>query len=193
MKKENRYNFYKEAKFYEIPDDADGLHPILNFIKFDKGCAIATNGKRLVVAPVNEISNLYEDDIEKLNGHLIDKILFKNLIKQSMIIEISDNRIKCKPLHPMTDIETISFEIPLSSDFKWKFPPYEKIMVPPKIEASEEISFDADNLHAICAGVGKHYPIITPNGLDGSIKVRFQESEIKAFIMSINYKENIFY
>ena len=117
----------------------------------------------------------------------------KIMLKLQKIIEISGDIIKCKPLHPMTDDESIPFEIPQASGFKWKFPPYEKVLNPQKKDPSDEICFNVDNLKAICEGVGRIYPLITPNGLGGSIKVRFQESQINAFIMSVNYKKNIYY
>ena len=200
MKKEQLYNFYKEAKFYEICGDVDEkltvnypMHSVLNFIYFNKGCAIATNTVRMVVAPINEISNLHDEDIQKLNGYLIHKDFFKNLLKRPKIIEITGNKIKCKPMRSESQFyDSVTFEMHKASEFELKFPPYEKIMDPPRKDSSEEISFDVDNLQTICQGVGKHCPIITPNGLDGSIKVRFQESEIKAFIMSINYKKDIY-
>ena len=84
-----RYNFNKYAKM-NLLCPKDGLRPVLACIYFDEGNAIASDGYVMLVTPVSEISNLSDEDIEKLNGKLIDCNDYKDLLKFDVIKVESD-------------------------------------------------------------------------------------------------------
>ena len=187
------YNFSKKAKLDKLCEH-EGFRVPLEYILFDEGNLIASDGYVLIVIPIEIISNLEQSDIEKLNGHLIHYSVFSKLIKMDAIIEISDTYIKA-----YNDIAypiEVSFPIEVNgADEGYKYYDYKKILNnmyhAPK-NTSEEICFDAKMLNDLCAAVCQHNPIITPNGENGAIKVRFKEvpyDRIQAAIMPRLFKD----
>lgn len=94
---DNTYNFSKRAKLY-LCCSRDDLRPAMNNIYFDDGHAIATNGHIMICADLHDISNLNDEDIEKLNGKLLNGASYKELLKYPRIC-ITDNAVEAeKPI-----------------------------------------------------------------------------------------------
>ena len=90
-----RYNFDKKAKLYKVCNLNDDFRPTLGNIFFDNGKAVASNGHTMIVAPINQISNLNDDMIEKLNGKLLNGRSYKKLLEYEFISDIDDEGIIC--------------------------------------------------------------------------------------------------
>jgi len=181
------YNFSKKAKLDKLCEH-EGFRVPLEYVFFDQGNAIASDGCVLIVVPIEIISNLEQSDIEKLNGHLIHYSVFSKLIKMDAIIEITGSYITAcnDTYYPIK----VSFPIKVNGlEDGYEYYDYKKILNnmyhAPK-NTSDEICFNAKMLNDLCAAVDQHNPIITPNGENGAIKVRFKEDpydRIQAAIM----------
>lgn len=89
--KKIRHNFNKGIKLHLACANAnDFLRPVMNCIYFKDGYAIASNGKILIKACLNEICNFSEEEKELLDGKLISAKNFKEIIKHT-IIEIEED------------------------------------------------------------------------------------------------------
>ncbi len=112
---DNKYNFSKRAKLYLCCSD-DCFRPVMNNIYFDEGYAIATDGHILVRARLSEISNLSPEDIEKLNGKLLNAASYKELLKYPDIC-ITDTAIEAK--RPISTYGTMKASFEFTEDSKF--------------------------------------------------------------------------
>ena len=179
----NTYNFLKEIKLQNVCHQ-DLHRETLNYILFEEGNAIATNGYILVICPVSEISNLSGEDIEKLNGHLIHRTSYEKLIKLQTITEISENQIVA--VEKKTGF-VMNFPILKNGENEnsIKFVNYKAVIDNiRKEEVTEEIAINATQLFTLVSSVNKTCPILKPNG-SFAIKVRFADSSIHGMIMPI--------
>ena len=92
VKKLSRYNFDKNIHL-DLVAYHDEFRPVMQCIIFDNKCAVASDGHILIVAPLTEISNLHDDDIDKLEGKRLNYKNFKILTKYAFITDISDEGI----------------------------------------------------------------------------------------------------
>lgn len=91
-KKKNEWlGFYKEFKLHKACAN-DEIRPAMQYVCFKDGYAYATDAHIAVRARLSDISALSDDDIAKLNGHLIHKSQYEQLLKYSSI-EIGDGTI----------------------------------------------------------------------------------------------------
>lgn len=91
-KKKNEWlGFYKEFKLHKACAN-DEIRPAMQYVCFKDGYAYATDAHIAVRADLHAISALSDDDIAKLNGHLIHKSQYEQLLKYSAI-EIGDGTI----------------------------------------------------------------------------------------------------
>ena len=91
-KKKNEWlGFYKEFKLHKACAN-DDIRPAMHYVCFKNGYAYATDAHIAVRANLHDISALSDDDIAKLNGHLIHKSQYEQLLKYSSI-EIGDGTI----------------------------------------------------------------------------------------------------
>ena len=168
----SRYNFNKYAKM-NLLCSKDGLRPTLNCIYFDDGNAIATDGHAMLVTPVSEISNLSDEDIEKLNGKLIDGNDYKDLLKFDVIKVESDGIVGIAK----TGAETKY----LFKDYQ--FPNYKAVMNGVSLQdKTQTISFRGAHTGTMCEIMGTEFIILEPNG-NGAIKVTFKDSEANGLII----------
>ena len=82
MKKKIRHNFNKGIKLH-LACANEPIRPVMSCIYFKDGYAIASNGKILIKACLNEICNFSEEEKELLEGKLISA---KKLRKSSSIL-----------------------------------------------------------------------------------------------------------
>ena len=171
--KKNIYNFNKNAKM-NLLCPKDELRPVLNCIYFDEGNAIATNGHVILVSPVKEISNLSDEDIEKLNGKLIDGNDYKDLLKFDVIRVETDGIVGIAK----TGAETKY----LFKDHR--YPKYKAIMNGVSLhDKTQTISFRGSYAAIMCEIMNTPFVTLEPNGT-GAIGVTFKDSEAKGLIIS---------
>ena len=192
--KKTRYNFSDKLKLHKLCSNSE-LHPILQYIFFEEGNAIASDGHEIVVVPIRLISNLDPDHINKLNGHLIHSSIFKKLICMDFIEDITDTHIIARSDDDFTIRTTFPIEMNGSEgghtyvNYKSVF---EKASEDNKKKNEEkEISFNSERLNELCKIFHQNQPIITPNGEYGGINIRFKGEceEIKAVIMPCTFKD----
>jgi len=90
-KKNNWLGFFKEFKLHKACAN-DEIRPAMQYVCFKNGYAYATDAHIAVRARLTDICALGEEEISKLNGHLIHKSQYEQLLKYS-IIEIGDGTI----------------------------------------------------------------------------------------------------
>ena len=105
---DNTHNFSKQAKLHLCCAN-DELRPVMNNIYFDNGYAVATDGHILACAYIEEISSLNPEDIEKLNGKLLNAASYKELLKYSDIC-ITDTAIEAKKSIGIYGTMKVSFD-----------------------------------------------------------------------------------
>jgi len=90
-KKNNWLGFFKEFKLHKACAN-DEIRPAMQYVCFKNGYAYATDAHIAVRARLTDICALGEEEISKLNGHLIHKSQYEQLLKYSTI-EIGDGTI----------------------------------------------------------------------------------------------------
>ena len=167
-----RYNFNKYAKM-NLLCLKDELRSVLACIYFDEGNAIASDGHVMLVSPVREISNLSDEDIEKLNGKLIDCNDYKDLLKFDVI--------KVEPDGIVGIAKTGAETKYLFKDYH--YPNYKAVMNGVSLQdKTQTISFRGAHTGTMCEIMGTPFIILEPNG-NGAIRVTFRDSETKGLIM----------
>ena len=168
----SRYNFNKYAKM-NLLCSKDGLRPTLAYIYFNECNAIASDGYAMLVSPVREISNLSDEDIEKLNGKLIDSNSYKDLLKFDVIRVETDGIVGIAK----TGAETKY----LFRDYQ--YPNYKAVMNGVSHhDTTQTISFRGAHTGTMCEIMGTPFIILEPNG-DEAIRVTFRDSEAKGLIV----------
>ena len=168
----SRYNFNKYAKL-NLLCPKDELRPVLACIYFNECNAIASDGYALLVVPVKEISTLSDEEIDKLNGKLIDGSDYKDLLKFDTIRVETDGIIGIAK----TGAETKY----LFKDYQ--FPNYKAVMNGVSLQdKTQTISFRGAHTGTMCEIMDTPFIIIEPNG-NGAIKVTFKDSDAKGLIV----------
>ena len=168
----SRYNFNKYAKM-NLLCSKNELRPVLAYIYFNECNAIASDGYAILVSPVREISNLSDEDIEKLNGKLIDSNSYKDLLKFDVIRVETDGIVGIAK----TGAETKY----LFRDYQ--YPNYKAVMNGVNVhDKTQTISFKGAHTGTMCEIMGTPFIILEPNG-NGAIRVTFRDSEAKGLIV----------
>jgi len=92
MKKE-RFNFNKDVKMH-LACASDELRPVMECIYFKDGFAYASDGHILVKNRISECSTLDEETIKGLDGKLLHKDFYKDILKYDNIL-IAEDGIEC--------------------------------------------------------------------------------------------------
>jgi len=167
------YNFRKSAKLYLLCKEWH-FEDALKCVYFDDGNAIATNGQAILVCPIHEISNLSEEDIKKLQGHLINMHAFKKLLRFN-VIRVDGDGIAGLDENANGESKYF-FTHPV-------FPDYKKVMTGSNAKADKATRFMAEYLKIMCDIAENPFAIIEPHGTNAGIKVSFKDSDIKGMIM----------
>lgn len=93
--KTKRYNFYKSCQMNLACSYDNEFRPSLCWVYFKNGFAYASNGYILVKNRISECSNLNQEDIDALDGKLLHRDSYKDILKYDTI-SISENGIECK-------------------------------------------------------------------------------------------------
>lgn len=103
---ELKNNFSKKVQMH-LACATDDTRPIMNCVFFKDGFAYASDGFILVKNRISEISGLSEEEIAALDGKLIHREFYKDMIKYDTIL-ISEEGIEC---HKGTDKVFFYFSI----------------------------------------------------------------------------------
>ena len=168
--KKIRHNFNKGIKLH-LACEPVGIRPVMSCIYFKDGYAIASNGKILIKACLNEICNFSEEEKELLEGKLISAKNFKEIIKHT-IIEIEEDGF-----HAIYDDWDIKYKFATGD---MKYPNYNYIINRFKQGTVEKILIDPHNLELIVdaldvsKGTRFHFPQSDYEG----IKVTFADTDL---------------
>lgn len=174
-----RYNFNKCAKM-NLLCPKDKPESIFNCIYFNESNAIASDGHVMLVVPVSEISTLSKVDAEKLNGKLINKDDYKELLKFDRIridtegiVGISE-KINTETIYTFKDIRYVNYKAVINSIIE--------------CDKTETISFKAEHIANLCKIMDTPFATIKPNG-NGPIKITFKDSKSMGLIVPCYQKE----
>jgi len=168
--KKIRHNFNKGIKLH-LACANDLLRLVMNCIYFKDGYAIASNGKILIKACLNEICNFSEEEKELLEGKLISAKNFKEIIKHT-IIEIEEDGF-----HAIYDDWDIKYEF---ANIDSKYPNYNEVISQFRPGFAEKVLIDPHNLELIAdalnvsGGTRFHFPKDDSKG----IKISFSDKEL---------------
>lgn len=160
--KKIRHNFNKGIKLH-LACANDLIRPVMNCIYFKDGYAIASNGKILIKACLNEICNFREEEKELLDGKLISAKNFKEIIKHN-IIEIEEDGF-----HAIYDDWDIKYRF---ANIDSKYPNYNEVTSQFR-PGFAEIELIADAMNAR-GGIRLHFPKDDSKG----IKITFYDKEL---------------
>lgn len=162
MKKKIRHNFNKGIKLH-LACANEPIRPVMSCIYFKDGYAIASNGKILIKACLNEICNFSEEKKKFLEGKLISAKNFKEIIKHT-IIEIEEDGF-----HAIYDDWNIKYKF-VTVDMK--YPNYNEVTSQFR-PGFAEIELIADAMNAR-GGIRLHFPKDDSKG----IKITFYDKEL---------------
>ena len=120
----NRYNFFAKARL-DLCCSEDEDRPVLGNILFEDGKAIVTNGRVLIVTDIAEISNLEQGDIDKLNGHLVNAKMYREILRYGNI-KVVDDGIECVKYIGTLNEMTVLYKF-RNKDDQGVFPNYKSI------------------------------------------------------------------
>lgn len=174
-----RYNFNKCAKM-NLLCSKNETKLILSCIYFNENNAIASDGSVMLVVPVSEISTLSNEDIDKLNGKLINKDDYKDLLKFDKIridtdgiIGISE-KTNTETRYTFKDIRYVNYQAVINSIIE--------------CDKTETISFKAEHIANLCKIMDTPFATIKPNG-NGPIKITFKDSKSVGLIVPCYQKK----
>ena len=182
----NTYNFWKGAKLHLCCSN-DDLRPALNNIYFDEGHAIATDGHILICADIHDISTLSDEDIEKLNGKLLNAASYKELLTYPKI-RITDTAIEATKSIGVYGSMDVSFKFTEDTTY----PNYKSVLdgvgVPEKEEEQVPKIFNTGinikSLKRLADAVSSEFVDFRYTSRHGAIEVIFSPIyDIKAIIM----------
>lgn len=153
----------------------DELRHVLNCIYFDEGNAIATDGSAILVVPLYEISTLDIEDSGKLEGKLINKDDYRELLKFELIRVENDGVVG---ISRKTGAETKY----LFKDYR--YPDYKSMMGScRKCPQTQTVTFMGSHAAIMCEIMNTPFVTLEPNGT-GAIGVTFKDSKAKGLIVS---------
>lgn len=155
--KKPRHNFHKGIELHKICS-IDEFRPVMNYIYFEYGYAIASNGHLLIKAKVSEISNFDEWEIELFNGHFFSGKNFQLLMKYPVASIEKDGFL--------VQGDGYSVKINFYSGDEMKYPNYQKVIDDWKEGSQGKIRINPYYLSDICASVNAE-----------SVRMRFGETE----------------
>lgn len=165
-----RHNFNKGIKLH-LACEPVGIRPVMSCIYFKDGYAIASNGKILIKACLNEICNFSEEEKELLEGKLISAKNFKEIIKHT-IIEIEKDGF-----HAIYDDWDIKYKF---ADKDMKYPNYNDIINGFKQGTMEKVLIEPHLLELIAdalnvsGGTRLHFP----KSYYGAINITFYDKNL---------------
>ena len=170
MKKKIRHNFNKGIKPH-LACANDLIRPVMNCIYFKDGYAIASNGKILIKACLNEICNFSEEEKELLDDTLISAKNFKEIIKHDII------NIEEDGFHAIDDDWDIKYKFVTG---EMKYPNYNEVISQFRPGFAEKVLIDPLNIELIAdaldvsGGTRFHFPKVDSKG----IKITFYDKEL---------------
>lgn len=182
-KKKNEWlGFYKEYKLHKACA-SDDFRPAMHYICFKDGYAYATDAHIAVRANLHHISALSDEDIAKLNGHLIHKSQYEMLLKYSTI-EIGDGTITL--IDPESKASTTIQLVKLAESSEAAEVSEGKAIYFPNVDAL--INKDAEHYESDNVGLNYHLlgRVLSAMGLNGNrVGLRFTGVGKQMFILGV--------
>ena len=183
---ENTYNFWKGAKLH-LCCSKDEFRPAMNNIYFDEGHAIATDGHILICADLHDISTLSDEDIEKLNGKLLNGASYKELLTYPKI-RITDTAIEATKAIGVYGSMDVSFKFTQDTTYPNYKSVLDNIGVPEKEDEQVPKIFNTGinikSLKRLADAVSSEFVDLRYTSRHGAIEVIFSLIyDIKAIIM----------
>lgn len=106
-----RKNFSKSVKLFDIAGQ-DGLRPAMQCIKFEGGCAYATDGHMLIKATLQDITAFEPEELAILEGKCISADSLKRIYQHDVVevkwdgIVAEDKTLGCKVTYTWANEET---------------------------------------------------------------------------------------
>ena len=169
-----RINFNKNAKLHEICA-IDELRESVEYVYFDEGNAVCSDGYIMAIFKISEISTIGEEQIKLLEGKFIHRTAFKEMLKYDEILVESEFII--------AKGKGFDVRLPLKSDIK--YPDYKHVIahISSKKGSKERIHINSELLDTLQSCVGGDGSIINMSiGSEGMI-VNYPEKESYALIM----------
>ena len=169
-----RINFNKNAKLHNICA-IDELRDSMEYVYFDGGNAVCSEGYIIAVFKISEISTIEEEQIKLLEGKFIHRSAFKEMLKYDEIF-IESEFIIAKG-------KGFDVRLPLKSDIK--YPDYKHVIahISSKKGSKERIYINSKLLDTLQSCVGSDGSIINMAiGAEGMI-VNYPGKESYALIM----------
>lgn len=142
--KKFRHNFNKGIELHKVCS-VDEFRPVMNYVYFENGYAIACDGHILIKAKVSEISNFDESEIELLNGHFLHARGFQLLMKYDVVSVEEDGFL--------VQGDGYSIKINFYSGDALKYPDYQKIFDQWIAGDQRKIVLNPYYLSDVCASV----------------------------------------
>jgi len=183
---ENAYNFLKGAKLHLCCSN-DDFRPAMNSIYFDEGHAIASDGHILICADIHDISNLNDEDIERLNGKLLNGASYKELLKYPTI-RITGTAIEATKSIGIYGSMDVSFKFTKDTTYPNYKSVLDDIKVPEKEEEQVPKTFNTGlnikSLKRLADAVSSDFVDLRYTSRHGAIEVIFSPMyDIRAIIM----------
>lgn len=182
-KKKNEWlGFYKEYKLHKACAN-DDFRPAMHYICFKDGYAYATDAHIAVRANLHHISALSDEDIAKLNGHLIHKSQYEMLLKYSTI-EIGDGTITL--IDPESKASTTIQLVKLAESSEAAEVSEGKAIYFPNVDAL--INKDAEHYESDNVGLNYYLlgRVLSAMGLKGNrVGLRFTGNGKQMFILGV--------
>jgi hypothetical protein len=169
-----RINFNKNAKLHEICA-IDELRESMEYVYFDEGNAVCSEGHIMAIFKISEISTIGEEQIKLLEGKFIHRSAFKEMLKYNEIVVESD----------FITAKGNGFDVRFTLKSDIKYPNYKKVISDAIAYQGkkEKVTIDSKLLDLLQRCVGSTGSIINMStGLQGMI-VGYPSMESYALIM----------
>ena len=186
--KKKRHNFNNGISLHKVCGNYD-LRPIMSYIYFDNGYAIASDGHILIKADINDISNFTDEEIELLNGKLLHSNQFKQIVKADEVT-IEETGITAK--YEYFEIKYLFHILKDEKDRLIKYPNYQKIFDGFKKNSLSSIGVNSRYLETLCSSVNACKAKLSFNNCCNGILVNFPFTEMYntiGLIMPLNIDE----
>lgn len=168
--KKFRHNFNKGIELHKVCS-VDEFRPVMNYVYFENGYAIASNGYILIKAKIDEISNFDELEIEMLNGHFLHAKGFQMLMKHDVVAIEKDGFL--------AQGDSYSIKIKFYSGDAMKYPSYQKLLDIWTADNKQKIVLNPYILSDVCASVNAKEVRMRFQGADNSgVMLEFPRSDL---------------
>lgn len=167
--KKDRHNFNRNIKLHTVCG-IDELRPSMNYIYFDNGYAVASNGHILIKACLHEISTFDDNEIEMLNGKFIHHNAFALLIKYGFCTVEEDGFL--------VSSSDYDLKIKFYDGEELRYPRYQHLFDEHQTTLTDKIRLDSDLLNKLGSSVGSKDVRLGFGKYNHAIMISFVEEDL---------------